>query len=394
MPSQATPSTSEVLYPYCLLTGDLRQPLVEFPITYELTDDLTPALSWAYPGDCRPRNYQIELAKDPTTHGCLGGDWREERENIISETIGASTEWSPTVALEPISMYHWRVAGIINDEIGDYSNTECFWTGPACSSESLLAPEPRGPEDGAVLERDYVILSWDYSEECLPDSFQPELSEDPAFTGLNLMSVHSETEVRPHKSQASMPLSDCTQYYWRVTARVGSIWDPASVTRTFITNVDGTCPDLGPGPESTATIVPASIPATHTTVPTPTHVPVIIPTNTPTSPPPEDTTPPPAPALISPSGGILLGCSSQTTVTWNPVTDPSGISEYRVQMGTHSGDFNWHPPAGSPYTGITSTSTNVSVDCGWYYRWRVRAIDGAGYMGPLSSWAEFTITLE
>jgi hypothetical protein len=33
------------------------------------------------------------------------------------------------------------------------------------------------------------------------------------------------------------------------------------------------------------------------------------------------------------------------------------------------------------------------VECGWYYRWRVRAVNGAGLAGEWSGWFLFTITL-
>jgi hypothetical protein len=43
--------------------------------------------------------------------------------------------------------------------------------------------------------------------------------------------------------------------------------------------------------------------------------------------------------------------------------------------------------------GIKDKKTTIPVECGWYYRWKVRAIDGKGNIGPWSGWSRFSITL-
>lgn len=103
--------------------------------------------------------------------------------------------------------------------------------------------------------------------------------------------------------------------------------------------------------------------------------------------------PPAAPVLAKPVNGITLGCVGSTTIMWNAVSHPSGISEYQVQVERHSGDNNWATVSGSPFTGIGGTNTSVPVECGWYYRWRVRALDGTGTAGAWSGWWTFTVTL-
>jgi hypothetical protein len=114
---------------------------------------------------------------------------------------------------------------------------------------------------------------------------------------------------------------------------------------------------------------------------------------TPTSPPPADTTPPPAPTLQVPANGLTLSCRGSQSLVWLPVDDASGIAEYQVQVQRHAGDNNWQPAPGSPFSGIYDKQTTISVECGWYYRWRVRAVDGAGNVGPWSDWFEFAVTL-
>jgi hypothetical protein len=108
----------------------------------------------------------------------------------------------------------------------------------------------------------------------------------------------------------------------------------------------------------------------------------------------EDVDPPPVPAQTSPSNGDSQSCSvSSVDLIWNPVSDESGISEYQVQVQRHPGTFVWTDVPGSVFTGITTTSKNITVDC-YIYRWRVLAVDGASNVGPWSSWWQFELILE
>ena len=105
-----------------------------------------------------------------------------------------------------------------------------------------------------------------------------------------------------------------------------------------------------------------------------------------------DSTPPPAPTLVVPADGLNIACKSSQTLTWLPVNDPSGILKYEVVVQRHSGDNNWQAAPGGQQV-LTDKTTSVPVECGWYYRWRVRALDGAGNVGSWSGWWQFTITL-
>ena len=108
---------------------------------------------------------------------------------------------------------------------------------------------------------------------------------------------------------------------------------------------------------------------------------------------PPDTTPPPAPVQAVPSDDQSIACKSSQSLVWLPVTDPSGIDQYHVQV-QRSPDLNtWEAAPGNPILGIKDKQTSISVECGWYYRWRVRAIDGKGNIGPFSVWSRFSVTL-
>jgi hypothetical protein len=107
---------------------------------------------------------------------------------------------------------------------------------------------------------------------------------------------------------------------------------------------------------------------------------------------PDDNDPPDAPTLYSPSNGDNTGCVGSVQLTWFPVSDDSGIDHFEVQVERHSGDNNWQAVSGSPFSPIDK-QMNLPVECGWTYRWRVRAVDGAGNIGPWSSWWSFVVPL-
>jgi hypothetical protein len=108
---------------------------------------------------------------------------------------------------------------------------------------------------------------------------------------------------------------------------------------------------------------------------------------------PADTGAPPAPQLVVPADGLTIGCKASQTLAWLPVRDASGIAKYHVQVQRHSGNNKWKGAPGGDQA-VEGKTAEVSVECGWYYRWRVSAIDGAGNVGEWSDWSEFTVTLE
>jgi len=110
-------------------------------------------------------------------------------------------------------------------------------------------------------------------------------------------------------------------------------------------------------------------------------------------PPTADNTAPPAPTLAVPASGLTLSCRSYQALNWLPVSDPSGIEGYYVQVQRHSGDNNWKDINGSIFSNIQGKSKEISVECGWYYRWRVQAKDNANNVSSWSGWSTFTVTL-
>ncbi len=105
-----------------------------------------------------------------------------------------------------------------------------------------------------------------------------------------------------------------------------------------------------------------------------------------------DTTAPPAPSPRVPADGLTVPCKAKQSLVWLPVEDASGIAKYGVQVQRHAGDNNWQAAPGGNQ-GVVGKTTTIPVECGWYYRWRVRAVDGAGNEGPWSGWSSFAVPL-
>lgn len=103
---------------------------------------------------------------------------------------------------------------------------------------------------------------------------------------------------------------------------------------------------------------------------------------------PGDTTPPevaqPTAVIVAPE---QLGTTAVLRVSWPPASDPSGISAYELQR--RKGSNAWMALA---LAAPADTSAEVVVTPGKSYRFRVRAMDGAGNVGPWTTTAAATLT--
>lgn len=106
--------------------------------------------------------------------------------------------------------------------------------------------------------------------------------------------------------------------------------------------------------------------------------------------PPPDTTPPPVPAPLTPSEDQVVNCASTVTLSWRAVSDPSGVRYYaklEKQVGSGWQSVRGWGPLDAP--GVKG----VEVECGLFYRWTVRAEDGAGNISPWAPWRQFSVDL-
>jgi len=252
--------------------------------------------------------------------------------------------------------------------------------------------------DGTASQPDSVRVT--FREEFAELQDEPALAEEPEpEEELPPVSEPPATETKPTEPEATIQFwadppiiaaGDCTTIRWQVenAGRVifGDADQPLSgshraclcddqvyLLRVF--NLDGT--------EEHRTLEVRVTGSCETPQPTP----------PPPAEPAPDTTPPPAPTPAVPADGLSIACKAAQSMAWLPVSDPSGIIEYRVEVQRQSGDNNWQPAPGGSLSGLQVKEVTVSVECGWYYRWRVRAVDGAGNVSPWSGWSHFAMLL-
>jgi hypothetical protein len=234
--------------------------------------------------------------------------------------------------------------------------------------------------DMAVVQIGELVLA--VEDESTPTP-TPVVTLTPTPTEVPTEVVDEPTEVpvpivNYWADPAEIPAGSCTTFYWETTnvsgvefagmdqELSGSASDCMCESQTYplrVTYLDGTQETFRVTIDVTGTC------ATDTPVP--------------------DTTPPDPPTLLQPIDGTTLTCTSETILRWETASDPSGIDEYRVQVERHTGDNNWQAVSGSVFTGINNLEMLLSVECGWAYRWRVRAVDGEGNVGDWSGWFTF-----
>ena len=247
--------------------------------------------------------------------------------------------------------------------------------------ELIIIPEPEGTPPPASATPEEPAATAAASETAPP----PTATSPPPATGTPLPPTATPppptappeapriTSFEVSRSQISV--GECVRFDWRVEGSPTAIYfDGEGVTSPASMDV---CPPatrdyqlraVGPGGEDTESLT----------------VVVIQP-----SPTPKDTQGPPAPSVVSPTGGIEVDCDD-VELDWNPVTDPSGIDIYYVKAEKETSPGTWQSAGG--WT-ATDTQVTVSLECGLSYRWEVRAEDGAGNVGPWSSWGTFSVTL-
>ncbi len=103
-----------------------------------------------------------------------------------------------------------------------------------------------------------------------------------------------------------------------------------------------------------------------------------------------DTTPPSVPQPMVPSNGLHIACKANQTLAWLPVQDPSGLLGYDVVLERKVGG-SWN--SYRSWDRLSDKQISASVECGYEYRWRVRAVDTAGNASAWSGWFTFAIDL-
>jgi hypothetical protein len=204
------------------------------PANGTVTNDVRPVLTWTYPNGCDPEMYVVNLA----TNATVGGTVTEL--DLSGTTADATTSWAPGEDLTPGHYYLWSVAAKNSTIVGPPSGGWIFFEGPLCGPAGLLAPIPDTPSLNASADSLNPKYTWHYPEsDCTPGGYLVTVSTDPNFaSGI----VYDPALNHPYMDwRTSIPLQDCTTYYWRVAARSGVDSGPWSETAEFRVDATGHC---------------------------------------------------------------------------------------------------------------------------------------------------------
>ncbi len=233
-------------------TASLKVVTLTGPINWEVMNTLSPSLNWSYPDPtCKPEGYAIHLYAVPNYTDDLGGG-----------TGNPSTSWGPGSPLQPGKEYNWGVQAINGITLGPIEESGSFFTGPLCGNATLSAPTLLEPADKSVVTGSTPEFYWQYPDPCLPQGYQIDLSTDITFADNHLGGTRSIPSGLWNPREG---LADCTVYYWRVAATIGTYMGrdtgldfgtpipgaplgPYSPIFSFTTNFKGACLTISPTP--------------------------------------------------------------------------------------------------------------------------------------------------
>lgn len=331
----------EDVLPECAI-GELQAPILISP-TDGSVFETAPELVWDYPeSHCLPHSYKIDISDDPSFSDIhLGFGTLDENE--LRRTWPLPSE----------ACYYWRALAYSPDAYGPPSETRSFCIEtpgglmtdtptPTATPTETPTPTP-APEPKVEFWADPAEMD---AGDCTTLYWHVENVSEVIFGGIR----------QPMDGSYEVCLCEAEHYSLSVTLPDGS-----QQKHGLDIGVEGSC--VTPGPPDDITVTPWV-----------------------------DNMIPPVPAPMSPPNGVNVSCRATQTIIWSPVSDPSGIDHYEIQAQHHAGDNNWQTISGSPFTAYDKTM-ELPIECGYTYRWRVRAIDGAGNTGKWSGWSEFTIPL-
>jgi hypothetical protein len=90
------------------------------PADHEMVNELNPTLTWAYPDDCLPPGYRIDLSTESAFADT----------SLAGGTGSPDTRWGPGVPLEDCTQYYWMVRAVSTDGtvLAPASPTFTFYT--------------------------------------------------------------------------------------------------------------------------------------------------------------------------------------------------------------------------------------------------------------------------
>jgi len=232
-------------YPTCDPIEMLSPSLVS-PHDGSTISSLQPIFEWASPGYtgngnmphqlCSTASFNIYLSSGPFFQDVLGGQAGgvPPFDSLYTKT------WTPGTPLEPGREYRWSVRPVSQGVEGPASEVRTFFTGPNCEAGHLSAPIPLAPLNYWNFNNlNDLKLAWWYPDGCLPDSYIVEISPMMQFDNSPL----NENTGSPVNSWVpSHTLTDCTRYFWRVSAVKDGQTGQSSQVYNFRVAISGGCP--------------------------------------------------------------------------------------------------------------------------------------------------------
>ena len=213
-------------------TNAITMAILRDPDDFAILPGTTAHLKWLNHGGCFPDGAAVQIATAP-----------DFSNNIEVKIAGQFVSEYEAQNLLPATQYFWRVAYYVDGSggqvMGAYSGPRTFYTGPECTSMGELNPPVRiAPLDGSILNTDNPTLQFTPgSPGCIPDKYLLHLHEMADFSDPNIMGETSS----PATSVQSIPLNDCTTYYWSVTAVQDGSYGPESDRGYFTVDLSGNC---------------------------------------------------------------------------------------------------------------------------------------------------------
>jgi len=131
-------------------TEELLAPNLTSPADSAVLTTALPTLTWAYPANCSPEGYRIDLS--------VTSDFSDT--SLSGGTGDPSTSWTPGENLADCTAYFWRVAPINGTALGPFSASRSFSTDFAGTCAPATPPPAETGSIGGLVWHDLCAIPY------------------------------------------------------------------------------------------------------------------------------------------------------------------------------------------------------------------------------------------